>query len=344
MKVTTAVLMILCCLLRLYAQRVATFSELVDPRYLIVDNRQVIISDYPHIYLYSLDNFSLEKKISGAGEGPGEVYIPLENMNLKERGLLITVCPDTIAASSVGRVSYFKRNGDFIKLTKIPYNINSKFLFLGEKLLGFIPRNGKLSVFLFDSNLDKRKKIQVCDYWLTFDDNKMENFFDRAGDTLLAAVHDNKIFLTRGDAPVLAIDVYDFNGDKRFTINHPVEKVKIPMDFVDRIHKHFRLKFRNKNSDYFIKNLNLPDYFPAVRTFYTADRKLYVITFKEEAGKTEVLVFASGGKFQGKIHLPVKERNPEQLFPFSFSNDRFYQLVENEENETWELFVTPIKH
>ncbi len=343
MKIMLIALTFFSCFLLLYSQKAATFSELVDPRYLIVDNGQIIISDYPHIYLYSLEGFRLKKKICKAGEGPGEVYIPMENMNLKERGLVITVCPDYISANSVGRVSYFKRNGDFLRLTKIPYNINSKFLFLCEKLLGFIPKKGKLSVFLFDSNLAKRKKILECDYWLRFDSQKMENFFDRASDTLLTAVHDNKIFLTRGDAPFLAIDVFDFNGNKLFTIKHRMGKVKISRHFVDRVHKHFRLKFRNKNSDYFIKNLNLPGHFPAVRNLCTADHKLYVVTFKEEAGKTEVLVFAVDGKFLGKIRLPVKERNPEQLFPFSFSDDTFYQLVENEENENWELFVTPIE-
>jgi hypothetical protein len=41
-----------------------------------------------------------------------------------------------------------------------------------------------------------------------------------------------------------------------------------------------------------------------------------------------------------KILLPVKEKNPEQLFPFSFSKDKFYQLVENEKTENWELLET----
>jgi hypothetical protein len=171
----------------------------------------------------------------------------------------------------------------------------------------------------------------------------MENFFDRVGDTLLTAVQDNKIFMIRGDSPSFAVDAYDFNGSKLFTIKRNTEKIEIPKSFVDRIHEHFRLKFRSKNSDYFIKNLNLPDYFPAVRKLCAADHKLYVVTFKEAAGKNEVLVFSTKGIFLEKIHLPVKERNPEQLFPFSFSNDTFYQLVENEEKENWELFITQIK-
>jgi hypothetical protein len=326
-----------------HAQNAVTLPELVNPRYLVVDNHQVIISDYPHIYIYSLEDFNLKKKIGNEGQGPGEFYIPRDNMNLKERGLVISVCPDYIAASSVGRVSYFKRNGDFIRLTKTPSNINSKFILLGEKWLGFIPGSGKLSVFIYDSNLDKKVKILECDYWLRFGSKKMYNFFDRASDTLLTAVHQNRIFLTRGDSPDFAIDVFDFNGNKLDSIKHNKENIKIPKSFVSRIHKYFRVKFRNRSSDYFIKNLNLPDYFPAVRNFSTADNKLYVVTFKETAGKTEVLVFSAKGNFLRKILLPVKEKNPEHLFPFSFSKDKFYQLIENEETENWELFVTPFK-
>ena len=344
MRLILIVLTLLSHFLLLFPQgAAAAFPELVDPRYMIVDNGQIIISDYPHLFIYSLSDYSLTRKIGRAGEGPSEFDLPKQNMNLKDRGLVISVCPDYISAGSVGRVSYFKRNGDFLRLTKIPYGINSKFLFLCDKLLGFIPQDGKLSVFLFDVNMNKQGKILECDYWLDFKRNEMENFFDRASDTLLTAVQDNKIFMIRGDAPSFAVNVFDFDGRKLSTIKHKTEKIKIPKSFVDRIHEYFRLKYRSKNSDYFIKNLNLPDDFPAVRKLCAADHKLYAVTFKETAGKTEVLIFSTKGDFLEKIRLPVKERNPEQLFPLSISNDTFYQLEENEEKENWELFVTPIK-
>jgi hypothetical protein len=154
------------------------------------------------------------------------------------------------------------------------------------------------------------------------------------------AVQDNKIFIIRGDSPSLAINVFDFNGDRLFTIKHKIEKIEIPKNFVNRIQEHFQIKF--PNNDYFIKNLNLPDYFPAVRNLYAADHKLYVITFKETSGKTKVLQFDTRGNFLGELFLPIKERNPEQLYPFSFSNKKFYQLYENEKTENWELAITPI--
>ena len=83
MKRMLTILTIFFCVLILYAQKAAILSELLNPRYMIVDNHQVIISDYPNIYLYSLEDFKLKKKIGNKGEGPGEFYIPLENMNLK---------------------------------------------------------------------------------------------------------------------------------------------------------------------------------------------------------------------------------------------------------------------
>ncbi len=71
--------------------------------------------------------------------------------------------------------------------------------------------------------------------------------------------------------------------------------------------------------------------------------KFYVITFKEQTGKTEVLLFdASNGKYLESFFLPVQERSPERLFPYSFSKGKFYQLIENAEKETWQLSVEPV--
>ncbi len=80
-----------------------------------------------------------------------------------------------------------------------------------------------------------------------------------------------------------------------------------------------------------------------MRRLSAADHKLYAVTFKKNDGKTLLHVFATDGKFQEDIFLPLEERNPEQLYPFSISKNSFYQLIENEETETWELFVTPVK-
>ena len=329
-------------ILLLNADKVAVFPGLAAPAYLVADGGQIIISDYPFVYLYSLNDYGLLKKMGGEGMGPGEFYIRRDNMNLKERGLVISICPGHIAVNSMSRLSFFTRKGDFKNEVRIPYGINAKFLSLGEKLLGFLPGNGKLSVILFDFKLNKQKEIFKCNYWFNLSRSKTANFFDRAADTLLVSIHDKKIFFARGDAPSIAIDVFDFDGNKRYTVKHKSEKVEIPQRFIQKIHQHFKVKFRGYD-DYFLKELNLPEYFPGIRHFAAAGNKIYVFTFKKLQDKNEVIIFDIKGNFLKKTFLPAREENPERLYPFSFYKNRFYQLIENEENENWELHVVDVK-
>jgi len=330
------------CALFLHAEKAHTFFDLLNPRYLIVDDNQIIVSDYPHVYLYSLDDHGLIKKIGREGQGPGEFHVIQANMNLKERGLVLSVNPDHIAANSTSRLSYFTRKGDYTREIKLPYGINAKFLSLGDQLLGFLPlQGGKLSVTLFDSDLNKPKEILNCDYWFNLQRREQANFFDRASDTLFVSVYKNRIYLARGDAPSFAIHVFDFEGNKLFTIEHDSETFKIPSSFIDEIHEHFKIKFQ-RGASYFIKNLNLPKYFPAIRNFSVQDDKIYVMTFKNVSQENEVLIFDIKGSLLKKASLPVRAMNPEYLCPFSFYEDKFYQLIFIEKTENWELHITDI--
>lgn len=330
------------CVLFLHAEKAQTFSGLLNPRYLIVDDNQIIVSDYPHVYLYSLDDYSLIKKIGREGMGPGEFHIIQANMNLRERGLVVSVNPDHIAANSTSRLSYFTRKGDFIRETKLPYGINAKFLSLGDQLLGFLPlKDGKLSVSLFDTDLEKKKEILNCDYWFNLQGREQANFFDRASDTLFVSIDKERIYLARGDAPLFAIHIFDFDGNELFTVEHNSEKFKIPSNFIDEIHEHFKIKFQ-RSANYFIQNLNLPKNFPAIRNFSVQNDKIYVLTFKKESNSNEVLIFDIKGSLLRKVFLPVRAMNPEHLCPFSFYQDKFYQLVFNEETGNWELHIADI--
>lgn len=325
-----------------YAAKIKSFPELGDPRYLVVDNDQIIVSDHPHIYIYSLKDFSLMKKVGRTGMGPGEFFIRKENMNLRERGLYISVRDEHISVTSMARLSFFSREGEFINETRTPYGMNAKYLSLGKKILGFLPGKGKISLYLLDLNLKKEKKILEGKYWLDISTDKPPDFFDRSADTLLVSIYDGKIFMARGDNPHLSIDVYDFTGKKRYTVTREAPEIEIPKSFRKRVIEHFKIKF-GKNADFFIKGLELPECFPAIRHFTVVDGTIYVFTFKRENNNNVMLELDLNGKYRREVLIPIREQNPAQFYPYSIYKQQLYQLVENEAEEIWELYREDIK-
>ncbi|HLP44706.1 MAG TPA: hypothetical protein VK469_02100, partial [Candidatus Kapabacteria bacterium] len=64
---------------------------------------------------------------------------------------------------------------------------------------------------------------------------------------------------------------------------------------------------------------------------------------KKEAEKSEFYIFDIKGTFLKKIMLPLKEKDERLWYPYTIGNGKLYQLVEDEDTETWELHVTDIK-
>jgi len=55
------------------------------------------------------------------------------------------------------------------------------------------------------------------------------------------------------------------------------------------------------------------------------------------------LVFDIKGKFLKKLFLPYKFMNPVDEYPIAVKSGKLYQLIENEDEEKWELHITVIK-
>jgi hypothetical protein len=82
--------------------------------------------------------------------------------------------------------------------------------------------------------------------------------------------------------------------------------------------------------------------YPAIRQFRISDDKIYVLTYERQTNQNEMVVLDLEGRLIKRVKIPVFERNPEHVFPFFIEKGRFYQLIENEESEIWELKVTEI--
>ena len=97
-----------------------------------------------------------------------------------------------------------------------------------------------------------------------------------------------------------------------------------------------------------MKPIKFPEYFPAVAAMFITGDKIYVVTFKttpldDSTDNFDVLVFDLKGKFLKKILLPVKMMDPIQFYPYTIHEGKMYQLVENEDEEAYEVHITEIK-
>ncbi|MGD2085254.1 MAG: hypothetical protein PVH61_03635 [Candidatus Aminicenantes bacterium] len=111
-----------------------------------------------------------------------------------------------------------------------------------------------------------------------------------------------------------------------------------------------------KAYDQMKSRLEFPSYFPALQTFAVADGKIYAVTYGKKNGKTEVLVLDLKGKLLKTVFLPLHQRDDELAMTlenrvarqvtnstFAIKNGKFYQVLENQNEESWELHIHEIK-
>ena len=92
-----------------------------------------------------------------------------------------------------------------------------------------------------------------------------------------------------------------------------------------------------------LKPIIFPGEFPAIRDYYVADGRIYVLTYKEEDGKSEWLIFDLAGKFLKRLFLPYQYMTPVDGYPTAVKNETLYQLIESEEGEEWALHITDLE-
>ncbi|HLP46903.1 MAG TPA: hypothetical protein VK186_09625 [Candidatus Deferrimicrobium sp.] len=320
-----------------WAEKMATFTDFNKPDNIFIDNELVVITEGTNIFLYSPKDFKLLKKFGKQGEGPQEFIVDSYNP------LRIKLQPDYIQVNSLRKISYYTRKGDYIK--ELKHNIYfgfADFFPIGDQFVGFELEQKDQKTFLlasmYDANLQKIKEF----YRKKMPPRQGQKFRILEESVYICTAGD-KIFLD-GDTDFI-INIFDKKGEKCFAIQPKYEKLKFTDKDKDDILNYFQT---NPNSKPYIEqiksNLIYPDYFPAVRNFIAVDQKLYVQLFSKKEGKTEFYIFDQDGKFLEKVWLPIKITNPvEPLQLYTIYNGKLYQLIENIDEENWELHVNDIK-
>ena len=265
--------------------KMAVLPDILKPDSITVDNNQVIVTERTSIYLYSIKDFSLQKKFGKQGEGPQEFKI-----------------------TSYGGTG------------------------LGSTMVG---NRNYMTVNIYDAGLNKIK--EVCKWESPYRSGEGTRVFT---EPYVLHSYGDKIFTT--DGVEFEIDVYDNDGKKMYTIKQEYKKIKVSEETEKAVIHYFKTSPSTRDVFQFMQPIKFPEYLPAIRNFIVKDQKIYVLNFKQEDNKSEFYVFDLKGKLLKHVFLPLKEQTALTYFPYTIKDDTLYQLVENEDEEEWELVVTEI--
>jgi hypothetical protein len=140
------------------------------------------------------------------------------------------------------------------------------------------------------------------------------------------------------------IYAFDENGKQIYSITPEYEKVKFTGEWEKKYINFLKTDPRYKYVYQQDKNrIKFPGYFPPIRDLLAADKRIYVITFYSKEDKKECYIYDSAeGKFIKKAFIPLAEKNVQELYPYTIKNGKVYQLMENLDEEKWELHVNDI--
>jgi hypothetical protein len=311
------------------AAAAVSLPRLSNPKQLLVDNEHIYIVDFPKVFVYSLKDFSLTREFGEQGEGPKEFkqYINVFFQDIE---------PNHLVVSSLGKISFYSRNGTYIKEVKIPFG-GWTFQPLGNKFMGHTlggtAKEGYKALNIYDSNLNKIKEI--CRKEFFFDDsiNKRTLF----ADNYRYWTHQNKIYVRAKDDFI--IEIFDSTGKPLQPIHlKQYKRVKCTEQHKKSVLDFFQQNPRIKATfEQFKNQIQFPDYFPAIYDIVIDEGKIFVLTYNRKDGKNEFFIFDTDGKYLQKKFLPIQTLNGVSPYPYYIKNGSLYQLVENEDTEQWEL-------
>jgi len=327
---------------------VVPLPDLFNPDSITVDDRQIYITAFPTIYIYSLQDFKLKKKFGRQGEGPQEF----------NRFALPSILEDYLVVSDRNKVLYYTKDGNYLKEIKARSIMHWGVKPLGNRFVGkskFQEDNIEFDTAnIYDENLEKIKTIfKTRFFYQDAASGKKYDAIEVRG--LQFQVFADKVFFKRGKDFI--IDVFDSSGKMLYTIQHEYEKIKISEADKERYHDYFKTTrpWKRMYDNLIKKEIYFPDFFPGIQLFIVADGKIYVLTYKKEKGKSEFVILDLKGKLLKKVFLPFNQSDEwfhyslakavSQASPhptFTIKNGKLYQLIENEEKETWELHITGI--
>lgn len=323
-----------------WAEKAVALSDLVNPKTITIEGNQIYITELDSIFLYSLNDFKLQKKFGGKGEGPGEFRVT------PTRYITISLLPDSIVVDSIGKVTLFSREGKYLKEMKAP--LYGGVIPLGEKYVGYSPvtegNTGFVLISIYEpgqnNSLKKVKDFHKFGYPIFRGNSKMDPV--KMFRPPLAFTYQDKIYVDDGMEG--KIYVFDSSGKRLYTIELECDKIALAGKLKDEYIDTFKTSPTYKAFYEIARHrLEFSAYLPKIRQCHVIDNKIYALTYKREtAEKGEFLICDLKGTLLKRVMIPFKESDIIELYPYTIKDNKIYQLVESQDSEEWELHINEI--
>jgi hypothetical protein len=346
----------------LFPVKLGTLAELIDPDNITLYNDELYVVQGPTIFVYSLKDMQFIRKFGKKGQGPGEL------MAIPGTPNRISVQKDYILAESYVKLIWFTKEGKLIKERKKP-----SFL-----LFGFIPIEGKEekekfvarrvllhgkntsydTICIFDGELKVIKELYK-QKWIQQGFQPPLMKLEMVPDFITYKVYNGKIFIDGSDKGFI-IEILDTEGNKLQQIKKEDRKIKFTAADKDRILNRFKEdKYIKAQSSMVggwnqLKNMltmNFPNTYPPIRDIEVSDDKIFIRTYKrvkdKGQAKEEYVVMDFKGNILRRVMAPEILTSAQQqqwgAKMNTIHNGKLYYLLENIDEETWELHVHEMK-
>jgi hypothetical protein len=301
------------------------------------------VVDFPFIYLYATTDYSLKAKIGEEGEGPKQFhYFPGSLVNKKD-AFQINIDTQYIVVSSQGKISFYTGNGVYKKEFRTQHRHDHKFCPSENKIIGLTARRGTDNIFylrlnVYNDQFIAEKEIFACKRFSQPPSGDINVVYDKG---IVFDVCREKIYVTAIGREDSVIDVFDLEGKKQHSISHNYDRPAVTQEDKNQYLDFYRTGPLKYIWDRFRKQIKFPAHFPGLRNFSIDKDKIVVLTFKRKNQESEFIIFDLNGKFLKKTMVPLQKKDI-YFYPYTIYTGKLYQLVEDEDNEKWELRIYPI--
>jgi len=322
----------------LHAEKVSVLTEVNKPETIQFGSGNIYILEGTTVYIYDEVTYKYKGKFGKEGEGPGEI-----KKNPFGGPLVMVPYKGKVTISSTGKYSVFSKDGEFEKEMKINafdnfYPFEDIFICLST----YSPGQGELylAVYKADKDFKKAKEPLVVTDTMVGQSFKLVFPF-----TAFAPFpYKDKLYIAP-DPKKFTIEVYDKNVKKINTITKEYKRKKLPGEYRQKTLQWFKTDPNWRNAyESFKRRITFRDYYPPIFTVLVDNDKIYVPTFNfDKKGDRECVIMDLEGKELKRVYLPMKESyGMEFSFPYNIYKDNFYIIMENLDDETWELHKVKI--